>query len=124
MRFQVTEIVQRIRDKGLAKLGGTTPANTIVGQLSKGPSPPPPVYMLSHLCCTLDKGWGVLKELSQRLLIGRLLRPLCAPRGAKRRQCLVDGCVIRRARRLVELWRHARPVHGPRPKKKGRSLET
>ena len=33
---QVTEIVQQIRDNNLAKLGGATPANTIVGQLSKG----------------------------------------------------------------------------------------
>ena len=33
---QVTEIVHHIRDGGLAKLGGATPANTIVGQLSKG----------------------------------------------------------------------------------------
>ena len=33
---QVAEIVRHIRDGGLAKLGGATPANTIVGQLSKG----------------------------------------------------------------------------------------
>lgn len=33
---QVMEIVKRIRENGLAKLGGSTPANTIVGQLSKG----------------------------------------------------------------------------------------
>ena len=33
---QVTEIVHHIRDGGLAKLGGATPANTIVVQLSKG----------------------------------------------------------------------------------------
>jgi len=48
-RVQVAEIVQRIRESGLAKLGGSTPANTIVGQLSKGaratlfsPGSPPP----------------------------------------------------------------------------------
>lgn len=34
--LQVSDIVQRIRSGGLAKLGGATPANTIVGQLSKG----------------------------------------------------------------------------------------
>ena len=34
--LQVSDIVQRIRGGGLAKLGGNTPANTIVGQLSKG----------------------------------------------------------------------------------------
>jgi len=45
---QVAEIVHHIRDGGLAKLGGNTPANTIVGQLSKGtrarllPSPTTP----------------------------------------------------------------------------------
>ena len=33
---QVAEIVRHIRDGALAKLGGATPANTIVGQLSKG----------------------------------------------------------------------------------------
>lgn len=34
--YQVAEIVHHIRDGCLAKLGGATPANTIVGQLSKG----------------------------------------------------------------------------------------
>ena len=34
--LQVSDIVHRIRGGGLAKLGGNTPANTIVGQLSKG----------------------------------------------------------------------------------------
>jgi hypothetical protein len=41
---QVTDIVQRIRDSGLAKLGGNTPANTIVGQLSKGAFSFSPVF--------------------------------------------------------------------------------